>query len=157
MGKKPLTPEQRKAKTEREKARRARLKEAKGSTAAPKTPKASKAKKEAATESGDAAAPAKPRGKEVDVAKLKPGETVKMLGAVHKLQKRVEVAEAACERAKRDHREARAKLEKARTALKKEIDEQRFGPGELYGPGAETMHVQGAKDEEEDEDERESA
>jgi hypothetical protein len=153
MGKKPLTPEQRRAKTEREKARRARLKAEKGESSTPKKPKANKTKKGAKGEPELAAR----SGKEVDVATLKPGETVKMLGAVHKLQKRVETAEAACERAKRDHREARAKLEKARTALKKEIDEQRFGPGELYGPGADTMHVQGAKDEDEDEGERESA
>lgn len=142
------TAEQKAKKNARERARRA--------AKAGSSPKPTRAKKEPRATKGEGDDPApRARGKEVDVTKLKPGETVKMLAATHRLQKKVEKCEDAHERAKRDAREAKAKLEKARTALRKEIDEQRFGPGELFGPGAATDHVKGDTSGEEDDDDGE--
>lgn len=142
MGKKPLTPEQRKAKTEREKARRARLKAEKeggSSTATPKSPKASKAK----SPKGEPAAA--PRGKEVDLGRVAPEKAKGMLLKVHKLEKAVEKAKGAFDKASQARRAARANLEKAQDALQREIQDQRFGPGPLFAEA-------GNPDVEEDDD-----
>jgi len=124
MGNKPLTPEQRKAKTEREKARRARLKAEKSET--PKPTKEPKAKKDKAPKAEP------PRGKEVDLSRVAPDKAKGMLVKVHKLEKAVEKAAAKLAVASQERRAARANLEKAQEALQREIQEQRYGPGPLF-------------------------
>lgn len=146
-----LTPEQRKAKTEREKARRARLKAEKGASSTPKGPKPSKAKKASKAE------PEAARGKEVDLGRVAPEKAKGMLLKVHKLEKAVEKAKGAFDKASQARRAARANLEKAQDALQREIQDQRFGPGPLF-TGAGNPDVEPEDEGGEDgEGERESA
>ncbi len=137
MGRKPLTPEQRKEKTEREKARRARLKaekEAGSSTATSSSKKTQKAKgksrKGAKGESETAS-----RGTEVDLRRVAPKKAKGMLVKVHKLEKAVEKAASRLAVASQARRAARADLEMAQDALQNEIQDQRYGPGPLFAEG----------------------
>lgn len=140
---KPLTKEE---KDERAKARLAKdVKTRTAKVASEKTTKAKKAK----PAKGDA--PAKP-AKEIDVGALDVGKARKRLGAIYKLKKNLEKKQALFDLASRNRRAAKAELEEAQAELDREIEEQRVGPGPLFGANPETLPAgRGTTTDDEDE------
>lgn len=142
-----LSPEQRKAKQERDRARRAEQKALRESNAgtkastrkAPKStsPKASDrkpSKKERQLERELTA-----RKKELDVSKIDEKRGKKMLAAIHELEREAERKRHLFELASQNRRAAKAELEEAEDALRKEINDQRFGAGPLFDPNAQPL------------------
>lgn len=107
---------------------------------AKKKPAAKSAGKKAAeTKAKKAAAAAAPKGKEIDVEKVDVARARKMLGATHRLAKKVERTAAALAVASKARRAAKASHEAAIEELERELRDQRYGPGPLYnkdGSGA---------------------
>jgi hypothetical protein len=76
---------------------------------------------------------------EIDVSTLKLEDAKKRCASIYKLEKAVEAKAAAHTIAKSKSKATAAALDRAEEDLRKEITEQRFGPGPLYsadGKGA---------------------
>lgn len=149
---KPLTKEEKDA---RAKARAA------GTKPKAKSEKRSHAKKPSAKK-GDKGEPTLKQAKEVDLSAIDVGKARKRLGAIYKLKKNLAKKQALFDLASRNRRAAKAELEEAQAELDREIEEQRVGPGPLFGANPETLPKTGAAadgkggdgdaDEDEDED-----
>lgn len=72
------------------------------------------------------------KSKEVDPDKLDPADARKRCRMIYRLEKKIETKRIAHDQSKRNTAAAKKALDGALEELRKEISEQRFGPGPLF-------------------------